>query len=150
MKKDNKSLLWGILAGTVVGSVTALLFAPKPGKELRKDIAEGTAGAIDKVQEVAGTVSEKSTELYSKTKDAALTVVTEVKEWSKQYTCADEEEKAAVSGIVAEGEETGIIYDEAGEELDELVELDVLDAESDAEAALEDDTENDKDGSSIA
>ncbi|WP_379153832.1 YtxH domain-containing protein [Paenibacillus sp. sgz5001063] len=150
MKKDNKSLLWGILAGTVVGSVTALLFAPKPGKELRKDIADGTADAIDKVQEIAGAASEKSTELYSKAKDAALTVVTEVKEWSKQYTGADEEEKAAVSGIVAEGESAEIIFDEAGEELDELVELDTLEDEADALAALEDDTENGKDGSDLA
>ena len=60
MKKDNKSLLWGVLAGSIVGSVTALLFAPKPGKELRKDIAEGTTEAVDKVQVIAGQAGEKT------------------------------------------------------------------------------------------
>lgn len=85
MKKESKSLLWGILAGSVVGSVTALLLAPKPGKELRKEIAEGTTGAIDKVQDVAGQAGDKGAELYGKAKEAVETVVTEVKEWSKQH-----------------------------------------------------------------
>lgn len=109
MKKDNKSLLWGILAGSVVGSVTALLFAPKPGKELRKDIADGTTEAIDKVQEIALQASDKSTELYSKAKEAVETVVTEVKGWSKQCSCTDEEEKlVTVSEIAAEEAEAGV------------------------------------------
>lgn len=68
MKKDTKSLLWGILAGSVVGSVTALLFAPKPGKELRQDIVDGTNGAIDKVQEIAGAAGEKARSCTGKPK----------------------------------------------------------------------------------
>lgn len=103
MKNDTKSLLWGILAGSVVGSVTALLFAPKPGKELRKDIADGTTGAIDKVQEIAGQAGEKGSELYGKAKDAVESVVSEVKEWSKQYIPIDaDEELAVVSGIATD------------------------------------------------
>jgi gas vesicle protein len=39
-RKVVKSFLWGTLTGAVAGAVTALLFAPKPGKELRQDIAE--------------------------------------------------------------------------------------------------------------
>lgn len=106
MKKDNKSLLWGVLAGTVVGTVTALLFAPKPGKELRKDIAEGTSEAIDKVQEIAVQASEKTTELYGKAKEAVVTVVSEVKEWSKSSADTIEEaETATVSGIAEEAVE---------------------------------------------
>ncbi|MNO18882.1 YtxH-like protein [compost metagenome] len=141
MKKDTKSLLWGILAGSVVGSVTALLFAPKPGKELRKDIVEGTTEAAHKVQELAGAASDKSTELYSKAKDAVESVVIEVKEWSKQYIGAEEEKAVVVSGIAAEGETSEETLDEAEAQID---------AESGADAVLEDDTDNGKDGSGIA
>ena len=34
----SKGLLFGFLAGGVIGAVLALLYAPKSGKELRKDI----------------------------------------------------------------------------------------------------------------
>ncbi|CAM4335252.1 YtxH domain-containing protein [Paenibacillus typhae] len=151
MKKDTKSLLWGILAGSVVGSVTALLFAPKPGKELRQDIVDGTNGAIDKVQEIAGAASEKSSELYGKAKDAVESVVSEVKEWSKQYTQIDaEEEIAVVSGIVAE--EAAVSLDEA--ETAEIIAAaaedaqDTADAGDSANAVLEDGSaaKDDKDG----
>ncbi|WP_150266836.1 YtxH domain-containing protein [Paenibacillus tepidiphilus] len=107
MKKDTKSLLWGLLAGGVAGSVTALLLAPKPGKELRKDIADGTTGAIDKVQEIAVQASDKSAELYGKAKDAVGSVVTEIKEWRKQA----QEEEAALETVSV----SGIITDEAGQ-----------------------------------
>ncbi|WP_151736143.1 YtxH domain-containing protein ['Paenibacillus yunnanensis' Narsing Rao et al. 2020] len=105
MKKDTKSLLWGLLAGGVAGSVTALLLAPKPGKELRKDIADGTAGAIDKVQGIATQAGDKSAELYGKAKDAVGSVVTEIKEWRKQVQEEEsQEETASVSGIFTEEE----------------------------------------------
>ncbi|ETT30211.1 gas vesicle protein [Paenibacillus sp. FSL R7-269] len=106
MKKDSKSLLWGVLAGSIVGSVTALLFAPKPGKELRKDIAEGTTEAVDKVQVIAGQASEKTTEIYGKAKEAVVSVAHEVKEWSKSAKCAVEEaDVATVSGIAEQAVE---------------------------------------------
>lgn len=130
MKKDTKSLLWGIFAGSVVGSVTALLFAPKPGKELRQDIADGTTSAIDKVQEIAGQAGDKSAELYGKAKDAVEAVVNEVKEWSKQCTPdGDGEEVAKVSGIAEEEDEAA--------------------AEEEEQSELEDNAE-DKAGSNIA
>ncbi|MEK5236373.1 YtxH domain-containing protein [Paenibacillus sp. FSL L8-0470] len=119
MKKESKSLLWGILAGSVVGSVTALLLAPKPGKELRKEIAEGTTGAIDKVQDVAGQAGDKGAELYGKAKEAVETVVTEVKEWSKQHIHTGEEEKyITLSGIsVKEPEAVSDVAEVAFEEV---------------------------------
>lgn len=106
MKKDTKGLLWGALVGTVVGSVTALLFAPKPGKELRKDIADGTAAGIEKVHGIAVQAGDKSVELYDKAKDSIVHVVHEVREWGKSSSDEVEEEIAvvAVSGIEAEAE----------------------------------------------
>ncbi|GGG10584.1 general stress protein [Paenibacillus albidus] len=102
MKKDTKSLLWGLAAGSVIGSITALLFAPKPGKELRKDIAEGTAASLEKIQETAVQVSDKSVEIYGKAKDTVEQVVCDVRDWGKQITDAGtEDNKLAVSGIAA-------------------------------------------------
>ncbi|SES98734.1 YtxH domain-containing protein [Paenibacillus sp. NFR01] len=106
MKKDTKSLLWGLIAGSVAGSVTALLFAPKPGKELRQDIKEGTAGAIDKVQEIAGQAGDKGAELYGKAKDAVNSVVTEIKEWRKPADAAEDAEAIANVSSFSEGEIT--------------------------------------------
>lgn len=51
MSKQNeyaKGLLVGALLGGAVGAITALLFAPKPGVELRKDIADKSAELYDK------------------------------------------------------------------------------------------------------
>ncbi|MDH6370372.1 hypothetical protein CA600_27975 [Paenibacillus sp. VTT E-133280] len=150
MKKDTKGLLWGALVGSVVGSVTALLFAPKPGKELRKDIAEGTAAGIEKVQGIAVQAGDKSVELYDKAKDSIGHVVHEVREWSKSCSNAVEEDTAtvAVSGIATE--ET---IQEAAATLEEVTELEVLpvsDEVSSEEASLEEAQTDDKDNNEIA
>lgn len=130
MKKDTKGLLWGALVGTVVGSVTALLFAPKPGKELRKDIADGTAAGIEKVHDIAVQAGDKSVELYDKAKDSIVHVVQEVREWGKSAAEEAEEQTAtvAVSGIEteieaqAEAEDTTEAIQEAAATLEEATE----------------------------
>lgn len=68
MKDSNKSLLWGALIGSVVGSVTALLLAPKSGRELRQDITEGARQVSEKGQELAGIVENKVRRSYPKLK----------------------------------------------------------------------------------
>ena len=95
MNKNKKNALWGVVVGSIVGSVTALLLAPKAGKELRKDIADGTATTLEKAQEIAAQASDKGVELYDKAKD----VVVEVREWGKQRLGSETEETAVVSGI---------------------------------------------------
>lgn len=150
MKKDTKGLLWGALVGSVVGSVTALLFAPKPGKELRKDIAEGTVAGIEKVQGIAVQAGDKSVELYDKAKDSIGHVVHEVREWSKSCSNAVEEDTAtvAVSGIATE--ET---IQEAAATLEEVTELEVSPVNeevSSEEASLEEAQPDDKDNNEIA
>lgn len=68
MKDSNKSLLWGALIGSVVGSVTALLLAPKSGRELRQDITEGARQVSEKGQELAGIVGNKAHRSYPRLK----------------------------------------------------------------------------------
>jgi len=59
---NTKSFLLGALIGGAVGAITALLFAPKSGRELRRDIVDN------------------STELYDKATDFVNTTVTEGKQ----------------------------------------------------------------------
>jgi gas vesicle protein len=54
-----KTFLLGALIGGAVGAVTALLFAPKSGRELRRDIVDGTTDIYDKATDfVSNTIQE--------------------------------------------------------------------------------------------
>jgi len=55
-----KSLLAGIILGGIVGATTALLLAPKSGKEIRKDIARTYEDVSDSAHELAHSVTSKS------------------------------------------------------------------------------------------
>ncbi|HEV2881512.1 MAG TPA: YtxH domain-containing protein [Pyrinomonadaceae bacterium] len=57
------------LIGGAVGALTALLFAPKSGRELRGDIADATRQGVDRARDKANEYyevsRERATELYS-------------------------------------------------------------------------------------
>ncbi|WP_223070541.1 YtxH domain-containing protein [Paenibacillus caui] len=97
MGKPSKSFLWGTVIGAVAGSVTALLFAPKPGKELRKDIAEGARTAAEKTHVAAEKLGEHSAELYSRFKDATEGLIRDVQSRFVKETEADKEEAVVSS-----------------------------------------------------
>ncbi|WP_339321591.1 YtxH domain-containing protein [Paenibacillus sp. FSL W8-0194] len=120
MKEKNKSLLWGALIGSVVGSVTALLLAPKSGKELRQDIAEGARTIGTKTQEFAGKVSEQGVTLIERVKDTAGNVISDIRGWRK--TDEDEEEVglAQISSILESGEKTIVSSKDSKEDAGEL------------------------------
>jgi gas vesicle protein len=48
----SKGFLIGAVVGGAVGAVVALLFAPKSGRELRRDIADRTEEVVDKAQQM--------------------------------------------------------------------------------------------------
>ncbi|MCH1641015.1 YtxH domain-containing protein [Paenibacillus timonensis] len=143
MSKGNKGWLWGAAIGTVAGAVTALLFAPKAGKELRKDIADGARQVGEKTQEVAGKVSEQSTVLVGKVKEAAEGLISEIQSRRSAKDVA-EEEVAQVSEFAEDGEpaaeeETVVLGVVAGEETTEAGELEVAVSEAAATAESEED-----------
>ena len=56
---NTKSFLLGALIGGAVGAITALLFAPKSGRELRRDIVDNSTELYDRATDfVNTTVSE--------------------------------------------------------------------------------------------
>ncbi|MEC0230199.1 YtxH domain-containing protein [Paenibacillus alba] len=82
-EKKGKDLLIGAVVGGVLGAATALLFAPKSGRELRSDIAGQAQAVSDKTVQIASTVSQKTQGVVGKAKDAASGVVDAVRSWKE-------------------------------------------------------------------
>ena len=64
-----------LLIGGGIGALIALLFAPKPGSELRGDIADVTRKGIDKSREAASFVGDKAGEYYGAAREKATDLV---------------------------------------------------------------------------
>lgn len=84
MAKDEESgmkngFLIGFLAGGVVGAIVALLYAPKPGKELRSDIKAHTDEFIDSAEEYVSAAKNKAVEIINEGKKRSETLITEAK-----------------------------------------------------------------------
>ncbi len=81
-KDEKKGLAVGAAIGAVVGVITGLLFAPKSGKDTRKDIKTATSTAVKKcelesknVHQELSKIIEKG-ELYAKTASRSAIVST--------------------------------------------------------------------------
>ena len=61
----------GIIFGSIVGGITALLFAPKSGEKIRKELAKKYCDMSDKTCEMFDDVCQQTTELVEKAKDVA-------------------------------------------------------------------------------
>ncbi|MCM3635416.1 YtxH domain-containing protein [Paenibacillus camelliae] len=83
-KNKGVAFIVGAVAGTVVGSVTALLLAPKSGKELRGDIKAGTAKVVEAGSEAIDHVSETVYEVSKKVEDRAVKLVENTKQGVQQ------------------------------------------------------------------
>jgi gas vesicle protein len=59
------------LIGGAVGAITALLFAPKSGKELRRDIADTSAELYDKTADIVHAGKQKAHDIIETVKHQA-------------------------------------------------------------------------------
>jgi len=107
-KREIKGFLIGTAAGAAIGAVTALLLAPKEGKALRRDIAEGARQTV----KAAGEAGEKAGKFAAELFDAAAVWRRKKREDAEQAGAP--EEKAEVS-ITADGPEDsdGTLREEA-------------------------------------
>lgn len=80
---NGKDFLLGAVVGGVIGAISALLLAPKKGKELREDIATQYHNVSEKTQELAGVVGRKGQEYAEKAKEVASNVTSELKNWKE-------------------------------------------------------------------
>ncbi|SEU07683.1 Gas vesicle protein [Salinibacillus kushneri] len=118
---NSKDFLLGTLIGGIVGASVALLYAPKPGKELRQDLNEGAnlvrerAGewkdvayekgsewrqlAQEKSGELSSTFTDKTKDLSDRVKDTKNQLQSKVAEFrgegNKDEELADTIEEAA-------------------------------------------------------
>ncbi|WJH34597.1 YtxH domain-containing protein [Paenibacillus aurantius] len=104
--ENSKTFAVGALVGGVLGAVTALLFAPKSGKELRADLADQYQNVSDKTQELARSVGTSTSEWVDRAKEKGSAVIGEVKSWSFRRNESEDsrQELAQVSEISLEEE----------------------------------------------
>jgi gas vesicle protein len=100
--KKVKSFLWGTLAGAITGAITALLLAPKSGRELRGDISETAQRVSEKTADLsrqAGTavqsIAKRTSSLASDAKQATRRLVTDIR--SRKSGSSTLEDEVAVT-----------------------------------------------------
>lgn len=87
-RKQTKGFLLGALVGGVIGSITALLLAPKAGKELRSDISAGAQKVGEKTVEVASQVSDTTGRIAKQIGGHAIQIVDKTKQTAAQVACS--------------------------------------------------------------
>lgn len=84
MSKDNnglaRGLFIGFLVGGIAGAVTALLYAPKSGRELRGDIKKKTGELSDEVAEYLRSAGTRTTEMVNRGRHASEELVASARE----------------------------------------------------------------------
>jgi gas vesicle protein len=74
------------LVGAGLGAITALLFAPKAGSELRSELADATKKGIDYARDTGRDLSERATEYYHTGVERASEATTRSKEAVNELT----------------------------------------------------------------
>jgi len=75
----SKGLLVGFLTGAIVGSAIALLYAPKSGKEFRKDLSGKADEFLDEAEKIFNEGKSKGERLVSDAKVKADALMDEAK-----------------------------------------------------------------------
>lgn len=70
-RSGNGKFAFGVIFGGLVAGVTALLFAPKKGTKLRKEISKKCCEVSEKTSDMMDGVCEQTCELVEKAKDIA-------------------------------------------------------------------------------
>jgi len=75
-----KGLMIGFIAGSAIGAIVALLYAPKSGKEMRADIKEKAGDLKDEVAEKLNLARAKAVDIVNEGKRRSEDIITEAKE----------------------------------------------------------------------
>lgn len=70
MKNDNYKILLGALVGAAVAGVATLLFAPKSGKKLRKEISGKANEAVDTAEDYMNVAKDKGADALETAQEA--------------------------------------------------------------------------------
>lgn len=112
-----KGFLLGLLAGGAAGSIAALLYAPKSGKELRKDIGKKGREVVKETGEYANNAKKRAAEIISDGKKKAESIIQDARKKADGITKGTEklylqgkdfisDEAARIKGAVKAGVDT--------------------------------------------
>ncbi|KOS67609.1 hypothetical protein AEA09_02920 [Lysinibacillus contaminans] len=79
-----KDFVIGALVGGIVGAAAGLLLAPKPGKELRSDVAVQAVNLKDKSADISSTAKDKTLQLSKQIQEQSTQLVEKVKTLKSQ------------------------------------------------------------------
>lgn len=74
-----KGLTIGFIAGSVVGAVLALLYAPKSGKELRRDIKVKSSEMLDNAEEYLARARNEAVDIMNEGKRRSENVISDAR-----------------------------------------------------------------------
>lgn len=105
-----KGLFIGILTGGALGAALALLYAPKSGKELRKDIRDKSDEYLDEAEKYIAEAKDKAIDLINEGKKRSEKLIKDAKDKSDQLLKDAEklfhEAKGKGNEYLATGKET--------------------------------------------
>jgi len=101
-QNSNGDKLVYFLIGAGIGAVTAMLFAPKAGSELRSDIVGATRKGLDYARDTSRDFGERATEYYQTGVERASDLSARSKEAVSDLT---QRSKEAVSDLTQRGKD---------------------------------------------
>ncbi|RSL32919.1 YtxH domain-containing protein [Salibacterium salarium] len=111
---NTKDFVIGTLIGSIVGACSALLLAPKAGKELREDLSDGAQTAKVKTNEFTNEAYEKGSEWANRAKDKSSELAKNVSDQSYQIY----DRVKGVAGSTNEEKTADELADELSEDLE--------------------------------
>ena len=83
---SSKSFIIGLLAGGAIGSIAALLYAPKSGRELRKDIGKKSREVVKETGQYVDSAKTRATEIIADGRKKAESLINEAKKKADSIT----------------------------------------------------------------
>ncbi len=107
-RNGNTGLLF-FLIGAGIGAVTALLFAPKAGSELRSELADATRKGLDQARDTSRQVGERATDYYQtgveKAADLAARSKETINELSERSKDVVTRQKTSIAAAIEAGKQ---------------------------------------------
>lgn len=104
----NNSMLF-FLIGAGIGAVTALLFAPKAGAELRSEIADASRRGLDQARDTGRQIGERATDYYQTGVERASEVAARSRETLNELTERSKEavtrQKSSIAAAIEAGKQ---------------------------------------------
>lgn len=104
-----KNFTVGAIVGALAGAAIALLYAPKPGADLRQNVASQAVSLKDKSIELSSVAKEKTAHLSSQLKEQSTHLVDKVKAKTSKENSSDDDailEESSIEEVVIAVNET--------------------------------------------